>query len=149
MNEFIEKIAPIIKSMGMVFGYKYPSAIIAQAVVESNYGKSILSAKYHNYFGLKCGKSWRGKSVNMKTKEEYTAGVLTEISDNFRVFDDIFMGVLGYFNFIGYKRYNNLKDATSPRDYLVKIVADGYCTSTRYVNTCMNVIDEYNLTEWD
>lgn len=133
----------------MVYGYKYPSAIIAQAVVESNYGKSILSTKYFNYFGLKCGKSWRGKSVNMKTKEEYTAGVLTEISDNFRAFDDIFTGVMGYFIFIGYKRYNNLKTATSPRDYLVKIVADGYCTSTRYVNTCMSIIDEYELTKWD
>lgn len=147
-GDFIHKIGVIIKSMSMAFGYKYPSAIIAQAVIESNFGKSGL-AKYHNYFGLKCGKSWRGGSVNLKTKEEYTAGTLTEIRDNFRTYPDIFSGVLGYFDFIKYNRYKNLKDATSPRDYLEKIVSDGYCTSSQYVKSCTRIIDDYDLTMYD
>ena len=61
------------------YNIKAVPAIVAQAIVESNWGKSLLAAKYHNYFGLKCGKNWRGKSVNLKTKEEYTVGTLTTI----------------------------------------------------------------------
>ena len=71
---FIDNIAPIIVTKAKALGYKYPSAIIGQACLESAYGTSSLGYKYHNYFGMKCGTSWSGKSVNLATKEEYTKG---------------------------------------------------------------------------
>lgn len=148
-NNFIEHIAVIIKSMACVYGYKFPSAIIAQSILESNFGRSLLSEKYNNYFGLKCGSKWQGDSVNMATKEEYTAGTLTNIRDNFRAYSNIYEGVKGYFEFIQYSRYSNLKNATSPRDYLEKIKNDGYCTSSKYVENCMNLINQYSLTDFD
>lgn len=120
-------------------------AIVGQAIVESNWGKSILSSKYFNYFGLKCGSSWTGKSVNLKTKEEYKAGQLTTIKDNFRVYSSIGLGIKGYFEFIKNKRYSNLKTATNTRQYLEYIKADGYATSSKYVNTVMKVVDSYVL----
>jgi flagellum-specific peptidoglycan hydrolase FlgJ len=120
-------------------------AIVGQAIVESNWGKSILSSKYFNYFGLKCGSSWTGKSVNLKTKEEYKAGQLTTIKDNFRVYSSVGLGIKGYFEFIKNKRYSNLKTATNPRQYLEYIKADGYATSSKYVNTVMKVVDNYVL----
>lgn len=120
-------------------------AIVGQAIVESNWGKSILSSKYFNYFGLKCGSSWTGKSVNLKTKEEYKAGQLTTIKDNFRMYSSIGLGIKGYFEFIKNKRYSNLKTATNPRQYLEYIKADGYATSSKYVNTVMKVVDTYVL----
>lgn len=120
-SEFINAIAPIIVKEAKARGYNYPSAIIAQACLESNYGRSQLSAKYFNFFGLKCGSSWKGKSVNMKTCEEYTTGTLTQIKDNFRAYDNMAEGVKGYFDFIKAKRYNNLKEATSPIDYLQRL----------------------------
>lgn len=149
MDEFIQKIAPLIQAEVKKRGYQVVSPIIAQACVESNYGLSGLSAKYHNYFGLKCGSSWKGKSVNMKTKEEYTAGVLTTIKDNFRVYNSMEEGVRGYFDFINTKRYANLKTAKSPREYLEMIKADGYATSSSYVATNMNMINKHDLTKYD
>ena len=148
-QQFLETITPIIKKEAMKRGYKYPEAIIAQAALESNYGRSGLSAKYHNYFGMKAGSSWKGKSVNMKTKEEYTAGTLTTIKDNFRCYDSMEAGVIGYFDFIGSKRYENLKSATSARNYLELIKADGYATSSKYVDNIMAVIEKYGLEEPD
>ncbi len=148
-KEFIKFIAPMIRIAAKIYGYKFPSAIIAQACNESNFGRSGLSASYNNYFGMKCGSKWKGRSVNLKTKEEYSPGTLTEIRDNFRVYDDTPMGVLGYFDFIQYKRYENLKEATSPRDYLEKIRSDGYATSNSYVENCIKILEQYNLTEWD
>lgn len=148
-QQFLETITPIIKREAMKRGYLFPAAIIAQAALESNYGRSQLSAKYHNYFGMKAGSSWKGKSVNLKTKEEYTTGTLTTIKDNFRCYDSMEAGVIGYFDFINTKRYENLKSAISSRNYLELIKADGYATSSKYVDNIMAVIEKYGLEEPD
>ena len=57
----------------------------------------------------------------MKTFEEFKAGTLTQISDNFRVFDNLESGVKGYLDFINTSRYSNLKNVTSPKEYLQNI----------------------------
>ena len=149
ISRFIEEIAPLIQAEAKKRGYKVASPIIAQACIESAFGTSALGYKYHNYFGMKCGSSWKGKSVNLKTKEEYKVGVLTTIKDNFRVYDSMKEGVAGYFDFINTKRYENLKTAKTAKEYLEMIKADGYATSSTYVNTNMNCIRTYNLTKYD
>jgi flagellum-specific peptidoglycan hydrolase FlgJ len=146
---FIAQIGPLIQAEAKRRGYHVCSAVIAQACVESNYGLSKLSAAYFNYFGMKCGKSWRGKSVNMRTREEYTAGTLTTIRDNFRVFDSMADGVSGYYDFISVSRYSSLKTAKTEVEYLERIKAAGYATSSTYVSTCLGVVNKYNLTRYD
>lgn len=148
-KQFIETIAPIIQEEAKARGYKVCSAIIAQACIESGYNTSLLSMRYHNYHGLKCGSTWKGPSVNMGTKEEYTPGQLTSIRDNFRVFPDMISGVKGYFDFINTNRYSNLKGANTAKEYLELIKKDGYATSSSYVNTCMNVVTRYGLESFD
>lgn len=149
ISTFIEQIAPLIQAEARKRGYKVASPIIAQACIESAFGTSSLGYKYHNYFGMKCGSAWRGKSVNLKTKEEYKVGVLTTIKDNFRVYDTMEAGVAGYFDFINTKRYENLKTAKTSKEYLEMIKADGYATSSTYVQTNMNCIVKYNLSRFD
>ena len=148
-SEFIEKIAKYVKKYAYVYGIEVHSPIIAQAILESGWGKSGLASKYHNYFGLKCGSSWKGKSVNMATKEEYKVGTLTNIRDNFRVYDSMEAGVKGYFDFINTSRYANLRGVTSPEEYVKRIKADGYATSSTYVDNIMRVIRDNNLTRFD
>lgn len=148
-KKFIESIAPFIVSEAQKRGYKYPSAIIAQACLESAYGTSQLSAIYHNYFGLKCGTFWTGASVNMKTMEEYHKGTSVMIRDFFRAYTDIEEGVKGYFDFISTRRYANLKSATSSKNYLEIIKGDGYATSSKYVDNVYAVVTKYNLTKYD
>ena len=148
-SEFIEKIADCVEKYAYLYGIEVHSPIIAQAILESGWGKSGLASKYHNYFGLKCGSSWKGKSVNMTTKEEYKVGTLTNIRDNFRVYDSMEAGVKGYFEFINTKRYANLKGVTSPEEYVKRIKADGYATSSTYVDNIMRVIRDNKLTRFD
>jgi hypothetical protein len=148
-KEFIKVIAYYIQKEAKARGYHVCSPIISQACCESNYGVSSLGRLYHNYHGMKCGSSWKGKSVNLKTKEEYTVGNLTTIRDNFRVYDSMEAGVKGYFDFINTKRYSNLKTAQTPLQFLQMIKSDGYCTSSTYVNTCMNIINKFDLTKYD
>lgn len=148
-SDFISTIAPLIVREGKKRGYHVFSPIIAQAICESNWGQSKLSAGYNNFFGLKCGSKWKGASVNMKTKEEYTVGTLTTIKDNFRAYASVEDGVAGYFDFISTKRYANLKTAITPLQYCQFLKADGYATSSSYVNTLMSIIQKNNLTKYD
>ena len=147
---FIQQIAPLVQRYAREYGYKYPSAIIAQACIESAYGASTLSAKYHNYFGIKWYKGCGRNAVNLKTNEEYTPGVLTSITAGFMVGSSMADGVLMYFQFLQRNsRYNNLKQATSSRNYLELIKADGYATSSTYVANTYAVVTKYNLTQYD
>ncbi len=130
---FIEYIAPLMQREGFSRGYSIISTAIAQAVIEGACGTSKLARDFHNHFGMKCGKSWRGKSVNMKTKEEYTPGTLTDIRDNFRAYDTDVEGIEGYYDFISSSRYSNLRDAKTYRQYAEYIKADGWATSSSYV----------------
>lgn len=148
---FIKEFAPLVLAESVARGYMYPSAIIAQACLESNYGQSKLSAVYHNYFGIKVGtKAWKGRSVSFKTMEEYTTGHLTQITDDFRAYDSMHLGVIGYFDFIEKNsRYSNLKSATSPQDYLERIKADGYATSSKYVSNIESLRILMGLDKYD
>lgn len=148
-KDFIKQVAPIVQKYARMYGYQVASPIIAQACIESAYGTSSLGYKYHNYFGMKCGSSWKGKSVNLATKEEYTPGTLTNIKANFRAWDSMDEGIKGYFDFISAKRYANLKSAKTPKEYLEMIKADGYATSSTYVNTNMSCISKWNLAKFD
>ena len=148
-KQFVIQIANYVRKYAPQYGIKVYSPIIAQAIHESGWGESSLSAKYHNYFGLKCGTLWKGKSVNLSTKEEYSAGTLTTIRSNFRAYDSMEEGVKGYFEFIQLQRYSNLKGVTSPRQYLQNIKNDGYCTGSQYVDHTMAIINLYNLTQFD
>lgn len=148
-KQFIQIIAPIIQEEAKKRGYQVCSPVIAQACIESAFGTSMLGSKWHNYFGMKCGSAWKGKSINLKTKEEYTVGTLTTIRDNFRVYDSMEDGVKGYFDFISTKRYANLKSASTPKEYLELIKKDGYATSSSYVNANMSCITKYDLDKYD
>lgn len=148
-KQFINEIAYIIQEEAKARGYKVCSPIIAQACIESAYGTSSLGYRWHNYFGMKCGSSWKGKSINLSTKEEYQPGQLTTIRDNFRVYDSMEEGVKGYFDFISSSRYANLKSATTPKEYLEFIKRDGYATSSSYVNTNMSCIGRHDLERFD
>ena len=148
-TEFINEIAPIVQKYAKAYDYDVVSAIIAQACLESAFGRSTLGYKYHNYFAMKAGNGWTGRSVNLQTKEEYTPGTLTTIRDAFRVYSNMDEGVKGYFEFIQYPRYANLRFATTPEEYLTMIRADGYATSTNYVANNMRIVDNYNLRRFD
>lgn len=148
IKNFISVIGPIIQKMAKANGYSVCSTTIAQACIESGYGLSGL-AKYHNYFGLKCGKNWVGPSVNMKTKEEYKPGVLTTIKDNFRAYNSMEEGVAGYYKFISTPRYANLKTAKSAEEFAKFLKADGYATDNTYVSKLVSFVNKYDLARYD
>lgn len=150
-EQFIEDIAKAVQKIAPEFGIKVCSPIIAQAILESAWGTSY-KAQYHNYFGLKyrpnrCGSS-SGTFID-KSKEQNKDGTYVDIKDQWFKFDNLELGVRGYFEFISIDRYNNLKGITDPRKYLELIKEDGYATSLNYVDNVYNIIVKNNLQKYD
>lgn len=149
VQEFIQKIGPIIKKESISRGYKICSPVIAQAIIEGRYGNSVLASKYHNHFGMKCGSNYKGPSVNMQTGEEYTPGVHTTINANFRTYKTDEDGIKGYYDFMQYPRYANLKNCDNSLSYITLLKRDGYATSSTYIRSLSTTIATYNLKSYD
>lgn len=113
-------------------------AIVAQSCNESAWGASKLSADYYNFWGMKCGSNWTGASVNFETWEETPSGDI-KVSSDFRAYSSFEDGVIGYFEFIQYPRYQNLKQCTTTQEYLETIKNDGWATSSSYVRDIMRI----------
>ena len=148
-KEFIETVAKYVNKYKDNYGIKVSSPIIAQAILESGWGKSGLAKNANNYFGIKAGSSWKGSTITLETQEEYTKGKYTTIKAKFRKYKNMEEGIRGYFEFISNSRYCNLKGVTDPKIYLENIKKDGYATSSKYVTNLISVITKNNLTKYD
>ena len=147
-NEFISSIVNGAIEGWVDYGV-LPSLTIAQAIIESAWGKSSLSATYHNLFGIKAGSSWTGATVNMSTGEYYN-GSYTTIVDAFRAYSSNNDSVKDHSLFlVNNSRYSNLLWDKSSDSVTAKIYQDGYATSPTYTSTLRNVISNYGLTVFD
>ena len=149
-EDFIAIIAPYVTSWRNFTGYGVASAIIAQACIESGYGKSN-KAQHNNYFGLKYkpGRVSCNSGVFYDTSYEWVNGQYVPIITQWYEFADMYNGVGGYFQFINYPRYNDARKQTDPETYLLDLWTAGYATGPKYVENCMRVVNQYNLTKYD
>lgn len=146
---FIENVAKSVILYAPKHGIKVYSPIIAQAILESGWGKSGLAVKAHNYFGMKAGSTWTGATYTVETKEQKADGTYYTVKAKFRKYKSLDECIKGYFEFIEKDRYKNLKGVTDPKTYLTNIKNDGYATSLKYVDNLMKVINTYDLTKYD
>ena len=155
---FIKQIAALCQRFGPQYGIKVNSPVIAQAILESASGTSELAVNARNYFGLK----FKTKSDGSKRcptasddpyikvgSEQNPDGSYSSSAMKWFKFDSMADGVKGYYDFINISTYANLKGVTSPDDYCRLIKQDGYATSINYTQNLLNVINEYNLTQYD
>ena len=152
-QQFIETIAGYVKKYAPMFDIGVCSPIIAQACLESAYGTSY-KAQYNNFFGLKYRKdrvTCNSGVFNDGGSEQNPDGSYSSLSDSTKwyAFENIEMGVLGYFQFISISNYSNLKGVTDPYKYLQNIKEDGYATSLDYVDNVYAVIKKWDLTKYD
>lgn len=150
-QKFIEQIAPFVKKYAKQYGFSCPSAVIAQACLESGYGTSN-KAKHHNYFGLKYRKNrvnCNSGYFNDTSKEQLTNGQYIPVSTDWYAFATMEKGVEGYFQFISISNYSNLKGISDPKKYLETIRSDGYATSLSYVDNVYKVVTTNNLVQYD
>lgn len=128
----------------------FPSITIAQAILESEWGKSDLASKYNNYFGIKADKSWKGQVVSFSTKENYN----DVIKANFRAYTNIYDSIFDHGKFFSENdRYtkNGVFDANNYIEQARAIENAGYSTvkdkngNLIYSEMLISIIKENNL----
>lgn len=131
-----------------------PSVTIAQAILESGWGRSALSYYDKNYFGIKCfgtpGKIAKGCHT-YRTTECDKAGKCFATSATFRVYASMADSYRDHGHFLrANKRYSGAfaytKDANR---FLVTMWKAGYATDPKYDVKLKALMSKYNLYRYD
>lgn len=149
---YINRVATALQ--GMDLRGLFPSVIIAQAILESGWGESLLAKQYNNHFGMKKGSGtnyggWTGQTVTLKTGEVINGQNVT-VNGVFRAYPSLEASIADHNGlFFKLSRYRDVLTATTPREQITAIKNGGYATATHYVDSVMNIIDSNNLTRFD
>ena len=141
VQAYTDKYGQAAFDVGKKYGIPY-EAILGQSAVESAWGASTLTTKYHNFFGIKAVNGQ--KSVSMGTKECNQGGCYDTTGD-FAVYDSDEDGFAGYGKFItGNSRYAAaLQKRTDPHAYIQELKNAGYATDGNYVSTVWGVTQQF------
>lgn len=154
-EQFINLIAPAVVENCQRHGWGVPSAIIAQATLESmkSTGWSGLASTCFNFWGMKWSNNCGCDYKEYTTAEQRADGSYYNIVARFRKYptiDGIGGGIDGYFRFIeSYKRYAKVMTAKDYKTYAIEIRSAGWATSLSYTNNIINRVEKYNLTRFD
>ena len=139
---FLKRIIPLAIS-DMKRTKVLASLTIAQAILESGWGKSALATKGNNLFGIK------GAGGKYKTFE-YINGKRVDIVDSFKVYPDWETSVTDHSGlFLRLSRYQNLIGERDYKKACRKVYEDGYATAPNYTEALIKIIEQYKLYEHD
>jgi len=124
--------------------FKIPASIkLAQGILESSSGRSQLTQRSNNHFGIKCHKGWKGKRTYHDDDEK---------GECFRVYKNPNTSFRDHSLFLtGRQRYAKLFKLKKD-DYVgwaKGLSAAGYATDRRYPAKLIAIIEKYNLYKYD
>lgn len=153
---FVNLIAPLAQKAYRQFGKPLPSICIAMAAVESGWGTAG-SCRYNSYMGQKVGTGktattyWGGDYFNSKTQEvaNQSTGQLVTIKDSFRAYDSVEQCIFNYYELLNTSLYSRVLAGSGYTEQMQQIKTCGYMTSVTEVNTCLSIISQNGLTDYD
>ncbi len=131
-----------------------PASIkLAQGILESNSGQSVLARRANNHFGIKCGANWEGGTVYREDDDYDANGKL--IKSCFRSYKNSDASYIAHSEFLRDPRkafrYGFLF-RLDPRDYrrwAHGLKQAGYATSPTYPEKLISIIERYELFRYD
>lgn len=152
-HPFINQISPEVVRLSNQYGI-YASVMLAQTILESNYGNSRLSqAPIYNLFGMK-GK-YNGQGANFQTKEYKDSGTY-QIRSTFKKYTSYTESLEDYAKLIrnGLTYSPNYyagawKENTKSYRDATAILAGRYASDLSYSKKLNQIIERYDLTRFD
>lgn len=150
-ESFISRIAPISQEMQQKYGGR-ASISIAQAILESDWGKSDLSALYHNLYGIKG--NGPEDSVLLETTE-FVDGEPITVQAYFKVYDSIASSVEDHAKLMAEgtswdaELYWPVIKAGSYQEAAHALQESGYATDPDYPEKVIEVVERYELYQYD
>jgi len=141
-DQYIQKFAKY--AVEEMEKYNIPASItLAQGLLETGGGQSILAQQGNNHFGIKCKENWTGRTM------KYTDDAPNEC---FRVYDDPKQSYEDHSIFLANRPfYKGLFDL-DPKDYKAwahGLKKAGYATNPKYAYILISKIEKYRLFEFD
>lgn len=119
-----------------------PASIkIAQAILESGYGRSELAKNANNHFGITCGNDWKGKSYHLKGKNSCFRAY-TSANESFKQHSDFLKGRSHYASLFKLK-------TTDYKGWARGLQKAGYATDRSYPAKLIELIERYKLYQYD
>jgi len=124
--------------------YKIPASItLAQGILESSSGRSELTRKSNNHFGIKCHKGWKGKRVyHDDDKKDDCFRVYKNPANSFKDHSLFLTGRTRYAKLFKFKQGDYVKWAKG-------LSEAGYATDRRYPAKLIALIEKYDLHKFD
>ncbi|MBK8445153.1 MAG: glucosaminidase domain-containing protein [Micropruina sp.] len=149
---YIAKAAEAAKASKKRYGV--PRAVtIAQSMLESGWGRSGLTTKYSNYFGIKCGAtiSPYQKGCVALASYEYVKGKKKKYVSRFRTYSSMEKSFLDHGRLLDYAdRYNPaFKYPNDPNKFIRAVHKAGYATDPNYSTLVINLMKKWNLYRFD
>jgi LysM repeat protein len=126
------------------------SITLAQGYLESGCGNSQLATKANNHFGIKCHSDWKGKEYYIEDDDYDENGKLKKSC--FRVYDNPEESYHDHSEFLtGRSRYAFLFElrTTDYKGWARGLKKAGYATNPKYADLLINIIERYELYEYD
>jgi len=134
--------------------YRVPASVtIAQAILESGWGRSGLTRRDHNYFGIKCfgtpGPIALG--CRMYATHECGGGRCWPTTASFRAYRNAAGSMADHGRFlVENPRYRNaFAYSGNPDRFAVEIHKAGYATSPTYATNLIKIMKKYDLYRFD
>lgn len=145
---FIKHLAPLAQQIGREFDL-YPSVIIAQAALESDWGRSVLgSAPYYNLFGVKG--YFTNQTTTQQTTEYDADGHQLQIFSNFRRYATEYAALKDYAQVLEAPLYQGVHRRLA-KDYraATRALVGRYATDPVYDQKLNQLIESYQLMRYD
>ncbi|WP_163834082.1 flagellar assembly peptidoglycan hydrolase FlgJ [Spartinivicinus ruber] len=142
-ESFIKHVYPIAKKLTSALGFN-PAVLVAQAALETGWGKHIIKQKdgnsSYNLFGIKADRRWQGDKAHVNTTE-YRQGVAIKERAAFRSYDSIASSINDYLEFLHVNpRYQTaLTKKDNPEQFLNALQRAGYATDPNYAKKILKI----------
>jgi LysM repeat protein len=139
--QYIEKYRDV--AVEQMLKWKVPASItLAQGLLESAAGQSTLATKGNNHFGIKCH-GWTGRTVYRDDDKK---------NECFRAYASAYDSFEDHSRFLATgQRYSGLfkLKITDYKGWARGLKAAGYATNPRYAESLIDIIENYNLAQYD
>lgn len=118
------------------------SITLAQGMLESGYGESVLCKKSNNHFGIKCKTEWTGAKVYHDDDEK---------GECFRAYASAADSYKDHSDFLKSRPWYAFLFKLDPTDYegwAYGLKKAGYATEKNYPQSLIRIIKEYNLQDY-
>ena len=127
---------------------------IAQAILESNWGKSSLAREARNLFGIKASKDWTGEVYKKQTKEQKPTGEVYTITADFRKYGSYLESIKDHDKFFvstpwRVQNYKKVLEAKNYKTQALSLRECGYATDLNYGHKLIQPIERLGLQQYD